>query len=138
MTRRLLLLVPLAACFGADPEKEVQDLIASAVSGLGEGKADIFLDAFDRSMPGFQKLREYVMTLLTQGDVTGSIEFLANTGDDLERTLSLDWILRLDGKNGNPGYFQREKTVTCKLKKISKHWKIVSIAPLDFFTPLGG
>ena len=138
MTRRLLLLVPLAACFGADPEREVANLIASAAAGLSDGKPEVFLDIFDHSMPDFEKLRQWVTALTTQGEVTGSIEIRDNSGDDMERTLSLDWILRLDGKNGNPGYFNREKTVTCKFKKIAKKWKVVSIAPLDFFTPLGG
>jgi hypothetical protein len=124
MTRRLLLLIPLA-CLRAGSEEEVEDLIASAASALSAGKPELFLEAFDPSMPDFEKLRYEVVGLTGQADLSCSIEVLGNEGDDAVRTLTLDWILRID----------RQKTVKCRVKKNGKKWRIVSFDPLDLFAP---
>ena len=133
MTRRVLLLAPLAACFGADSEKEAADLIASAASALSAGKPELLLDAFDPAMPEFAKLRYSVIGLTSQADLSCSIEILSNEGDDGVRSLTLDWILRIDHKDGNPGSTRRQKTVKCQVKRIGKKWRIVSFDPLDLF-----
>lgn len=135
MTRRLMLFLPLAACLRADSEKEVVDVVHSAIGGLSAGRAGAFLDAFDPKMPGYEKLRESVAALVDEGDLSCSVEVLSNTGDDQIRTLTLDWILEIAYKNDHPGWARRQKTVTCKFEKSGKKWRIVSFDPLDLFTP---
>ena len=135
MTRCLLLQLPLAACLRADSEKEAEDLIASAVSGLSAGRPELFLEVFDPSMADFEKLREVVVGLTCQAELSCSIEVLSNQGDDAIRTLTLDWILRIDQKDGSPGSTRRQKTVKCQIKKNGKKWRIVSFDPLDLFAP---
>jgi hypothetical protein len=134
MTRRLLLFLPLAACLRADSQKEVDDLIASAVTGLSAGKPEVFLEAFDPGMPDFEKLRNAVVGLTSQADLSCSIEILSDEGDETARTLTLDWILRIDQKDG-AGSARRQKTVTCQVKKNGNKWRIVSFEPLDLFAP---
>ena len=138
MTRRLLFFLPLAACLRADSAKEAENLIASAVSGLSAGKAEEFLDAFDPSMPQFEKLRAAILALASQGDLSCSIEVLSDEGDDSERSLELDWILRIDGKDGSPGSTRRQKTVKCQVRKTGRKWRIVSFDPWDLFAPPAG
>jgi hypothetical protein len=138
MTRRLLLLLPVAACLRADSEKDVEDLITSAISGLSAGKPELFLEAFDSSAAEFEKLRAEVIALTSQAELSCSIEVLSNQGDDVMRSLTLDWILRIDRKDGNPGSARRQKTVKCQIRKNGKKWRIVSFDPLDLFTPLAG
>jgi hypothetical protein len=133
MTRRLLLLLPLAACLRADSEKDARDLIASAAAALSAGKAELFLDAFDPAMPGFDQLRYNVVGLTSQADVSCNIEVLSNEGDDAARSLTLDWILTIEKKDNSPGSTQRQKSVRCQLKKTGKKWRIVSFDPLDLF-----
>jgi len=135
MTRRVLLLAPLAACLRADSEKEVEELIASAASALSAGKPELFLDAFDPAMPEFAKLRYSVIGLISQAELSCSIEILSNEGDDGVRKLTLDWILRIDHKDDNPGSTRRQKTVKCEIRKNGKKWRIVSFDPLDLFAP---
>jgi hypothetical protein len=130
MTRRWLLLLPLAACLRADSEKDARDLMASLAGALSAGKVELFLDAFDPAMPDFDKLRFQRGGLTSQADVSCNIEIASNEGDDSERTLTLDWILI---EPSSPG----EKTVKCRLKKVGKKWKIVSFAPVDLFAPAG-
>ena len=68
MTRRVLLLVPLAACCrAADPAQEVIDLVADAAASLSAGSVPRFLKAFDPAMEGYAKLRENVTGLRHAG-----------------------------------------------------------------------
>ena len=138
MTRRLLLLGTLAAGLRADSAKDAEDLIESAATALSAGEPEQFLGAFDPSLPDFTKLRYYVVGLTSQGDVSCSIEVESNEGDDAARSLTLDWILRLDKKGSSGGVERRQKTVKCKLKKTGKKWRIVSFEPLDLFAPAAG
>lgn len=139
MTRRLLLLLPLAACLAApDSETEVRDVIASAAGALSAGKVELFLDSFDSKMPGFDKLRYNIVGLTSQADVSCNVEILQNEGDDSDRTLTLDWILSIERKDNGLPTTQREKTVKCQLKKTGKKWRIVSFEPLDLFVSPAG
>jgi hypothetical protein len=137
MTRRLLLLLPLAACLRADSEKDARDLIASAAGALSAGKVELFLDAFDPAMPGFDKLRYNVVGLTSQADVSCNIEVISNEGDDTARSLTLDWILTIERMDNGLPTTRRQKTVKCQLKKTGKKWRIVSFDPLDLFAPPG-
>ena len=137
MTRRWVLLLPLAACLRADSEKDARDLIASLADALSAGKAELFLDSFDRAMPDYDKLRFNVAGLVEQADVSCNVEITVNEGDDSERTLTLAWILTIEPKQDSPGATEREKTVKCRLKKVGRKWKIVSFEPIDLFAPAG-
>ena len=69
MTRRVLLLLPLAACCrAADPAQEVLDLVADAAGALSAGNVALFLKAFDPAMAGYAKLRENVTALMALGE----------------------------------------------------------------------
>jgi len=133
MTRRLWLLLPLAGLLRADSEKDVRDLIASAAAALSAGKVELFLDAFDRAMPDFEKLRYGVVGLTSRADVGCSIEIVSNEGDDSARSLTLDWILTIEQKDGSPGAARRQKTVKCEVKKVGKKWRIVAFVGMELF-----
>ena len=133
MTRRLLFLLPLAVCLRADSQHEVADLIASAASGLSAGKPEVFLEAFDAAMPGYEKLRDAVTALVSGAEIECSIEVTSNQGDDAARTLELDWILRIDRREAGAGSVRRQETVKCSLRKTGKKWRIVAFEPLEFF-----
>ncbi len=133
MTRRFAILIPLAACLRADSQNDVRNLIASVADALSAGKEKLFLDFFDRSMPGFDKLRFNVEGLLSQADVGCSIEITSNEGDDAARAVTLDWILTFEKIDAVPGTTRRQKTVHCRVKKMGKKWRIVSFDPLDLF-----
>jgi hypothetical protein len=137
MTRRLLLLLPLAVCLHGDSENDARNLIASIAGALSAGKVALFLDAFDNSMPGYNRLRESVVGLTSQADVGCNIQITSNDGDDRERSLTLDWILTYERKQDSPGDTRREKIVKCRLKKEGKKWRIVAFEPLDLFASPG-
>src|SRR5262249_27916643 len=71
----LLVFLLAAAClYAANPEKEVEALVASAASDLSAGNIRSFLEAFDKSMPGYEKLSTAVQGLYSQANLSCSIE----------------------------------------------------------------
>ena len=133
MTRRLLFLLPLAARLRADSQHEAVDLITSAATGLSAGKPEVFLEAFDPAMPGYEKISADVTALVSAAEIECSIEVTSNQGDDAARALELDWILRIDRRDRGAGSVRRQETVKCSLRKTGKKWRIVAFEPLEFF-----
>ena len=140
MTRRALLmmplLLPLAAGFGADPSEEVVDLITSAAASLSAGNAAAFLAAFDRAMPGYEKLRANVAALERQAEVQSFIDLVEDEGDDRRRSVELDWVLRIR-REQEATASRRQQRVKIRVEKSGRKWRIVALEPLEFFAPPG-
>jgi hypothetical protein len=135
MKRRLLLFVPIVLCFGADPAGEVWDLLTQVASALSERNPEAFLAAFDPAMPGYQKLRAGASALLRSAEVQSSIELEAEEGGAGERTLELDWLLKIRPEQDATASTRRQQRVKCRLRKAGKKWRIVWLEPLEFFAP---
>jgi hypothetical protein len=135
MTRRLLFLLSLAAILHADSRQEVLDLITNAAAGLSEGKPEVFMEAFDPRMPGYDKLNDAITAIASTYTIENSIEVTSSEGDDTARALVLDWILRVDSRTAGFGSTHRQETVKCSLRKTGKKWRIVAFEPGALFTP---
>jgi hypothetical protein len=136
MTRRLLLLLPLAArCRAADPAREVVELISGAAGSLSAGDAAQFLKAFDPAMQGYAKLRENVTGLIAQGEVQSLIDPLEDEGDDRRRVARFQWTLRLRLGPESANFARREQVVKCVAEKRGGKWRIVELEPVEFFAP---
>ena len=134
MLRRALLLVP-AVVFAADPHQDIVRLLAAAVSGMSEGEPERFLRVFDPSMPRFREFEAAVRALLAQNEVSSSVEFQRDEGDNQARELELDWTLQIRTLQNTGPFAQRRELIRCRLTRQKKGWKIVSISPLEFFAP---
>ena len=138
MTRRLLLLlVPMARPWGADPAREVWDLLTQVASALSERDPAAFLEAFDPAMPGYRDLRDNITALLRNADVQSAIELESDEGNGQSRTMELDWLLRIRPEADATAYTRRQQRVKCRLEKTGKKWRIVSFEPLALFAPQG-
>jgi hypothetical protein len=136
MTRRALLLLPLAACCrAADPAREVLDLVADAAASLSAGNVPRFLQAFDPAMAGYAKLRENVTGLIALGDVQSLIDPLEDEGDGRRRVAQFHWTLRIERGQQATSSARREQVVTCRVEKQGGKWRIVGFEPLEFFAP---
>jgi len=146
MTRRLLLLGSLAPLLpGADSAQQVWDLFTDMAGSLSAANAQRFLTAFDKSMPGYDRLNANVTALLRQSEIQSSVEFTSNEGDDQKREVEADWLLILrpldssaftkTGEHETMASERREQTLKCKLARQGKQWKIVALEPVDFFAP---
>ena len=132
MTRRALLLIPVTLCFAADPAGESAAVITELAASLTARNAQEFLAAFDRNMPGYDKLRANVTALVSQAETQSYVDIVKNEGDDKARTLEITWELRVQREGDAIASARREVRITCKMEKQGKRWRIVVFDPLDF------
>lgn len=120
-----------------DDTAQVRLLIRDASRALQAGNAPLFLAAFDRQeMPRFDVLREQVSALAAQRRIASSVESGPLEGDPNVRTVRVDWLLELTPKL-DPGPLERRRTtLTLRVRKRGKRWKIVWLEPLEFFSAL--
>jgi len=113
-------------------------------AALSAANPQEFLTAFDKSMPGYQKLSDSVTALIREFEPQSSVDFNKDDGDDRKRTVEADWLLvlrPLDNANFKNAHAevlasaQREQVLKCTVEKEGRKWKVVSLEPLDFFAP---
>jgi len=117
----------------ADTHDDVVDLFASMAAALSEINVPQFMDAFDKDMPDYEKLKNAVTALVNQAEVSSSVEPVKDEGDDTKRTVELDWYLEIRSLLPDGPVVHRREVILCELRKEKKRWKIVSIKPLEFF-----
>jgi hypothetical protein len=121
------LLFAAALAFGVDPPKDVADFFGTAVQALADKDATVFLDHFDRNMPGYAAFRDDITALLDRSEVVSTVAFITDEGNDSKRALQLDWYLQIDQER------PRRQIVKCTIERQDKKWKIVAFDPLDVF-----
>ena len=132
MRRLAVLLISAAICCAADAGRDAAAVISNLAASLTAGNAQEFLAAFDRAMPGYDKLRANVTALVRQGEIQSYIDIVKNEGDDRARTIEMTWELRVQ-REGDAIASRREARVTCKLEKQEKKWRIVGMEPVEWF-----
>ena len=121
-----------AALF-ADSNADIVDLFASMAAALSEINVPQFMEAFDKEMPDYEKLKSSVTALVNQAEVSSSVEPLKNEGDELKRFVELDWYLEIRSLLPDGPIVRRREIVRCELRKEKKRWKIVALKPIEFF-----
>jgi hypothetical protein len=120
----------------ADPPRDVVEFFSDLARALVDAHSDDprfpssaagFLEHFDSKMSSYEDLRHNVEDLVSRGDVGSAIDFVTDEGDEQKRTLDLDWLLEIKDQP------DRRKILKCTIEKRGKHWKITSLAPVDFF-----
>jgi hypothetical protein len=134
MRRCVVLLISAAICFAADAGRDAAAVISNLAASLTAGNAQEFLSAFDRAMPGYEKLRANVTALVRAGETQSYIDIVKNEGDDRARTIEMAWELRVQ-REGDTAPSRREARVTCKLEKQGKKWRIVGMEPVEWLGP---
>lgn len=120
MRRRFFLIAPFALRVLAKPLQSTIDLFASIASSLSEGNTIAFLEAFDLSMPNFEKLASEIAALAAQAEVVSSIEILLDEGDDNRRSVEVDWLLEIRSKQESGPLERRRDLVKCQVERQKK------------------
>jgi hypothetical protein len=119
-----------------DTHDEIVDVIGNMANALSTVNAPKFMDAFDKTMPEYETLKSNVPALMNQSEITSSIEIIKEDGDDTKRVLDLDWYLEIRSRLPDGPIERRREIIHCELvRKDKKHWKIVSLKPMNFFAP---
>lgn len=143
---RSAVLVCIAAAFAcADAHDDVMDVITSMAGALSEvdgngaltGRGNIpkFMAAFPKDMPDYDTLKTNVTALVSEGEVSSSVEPLSEEGNDQTYKIDLDWLLQVTSLEQDGPLVRRREVVHCEFRKEKKQWKIVSLKPLNFFAP---
>jgi hypothetical protein len=135
IVRSAVLACVFAAAAGADAHDDIIELVTSMAGALTEVNVPQFMAAFDKNMPDYDSLQADVTALVTQTEVSSSIEPLMESGNNQTYSIDLDWFLQVRSLQQVGPIVRRREIVHCELRKIKKHWKIVAIKPLDFFAP---
>ncbi|HYL77579.1 MAG TPA: hypothetical protein VEU96_25420 [Bryobacteraceae bacterium] len=124
-----------AAAIGADAHNDVLELFGTTAAALADVNVPKFMDAFDKDMPDYSKLKSSVAALTNQAEVTSAIEPVKDEGDDTKRSVDLDWYMQVRSLLQDGPIVTRREVIHCELRKEGKRWKIVSITPVEFFAP---
>ena len=135
MNRRALLIACAVWPLRADDAQKVWDLFTQMAADLSDDKPEEFLSAFHPSTPGLETLRADVTGILRQSEVHSSIELLSETGDNVARSVELDWFLQIVEKLDTAAVTRRRERVRCRLIQQKKKWTITSFEPVNFFAP---
>ncbi len=95
------------------------------------------MQAFDPALPGYAQLKDNVLALEQAADIESSVDLVQNDGNDEARTIVVDWLMSLVGHDTSVTDVQRSETLTCRLEKRGKSWRITSLEPRSFFAPPG-
>ena len=123
---RWALLLACAVAAHAETPRDVLDFFRTAAEALSDQDPRAFLAHFDPSMKGYVLLSDEVAALANL-DVSSTLEFASDEGDDRVREMDLDWLLRING--GRP----RREILHCKLEKQGKKWRITALDRVEFF-----
>src|ERR1039458_1864337 len=72
----------VVACLFADTHADIIDVFTAMAAALSDTNVPEFMGAFDKNMPGYGKLKTDVTALMTQADISSSIEPIKDEGDD--------------------------------------------------------
>ena len=101
-------------------------VIADLANYLSEGNAPGAMDAFDKNMPGYQKLSDQVFAMVAQADVSCTIDPVEQKGN----TIEVDWFLKLNAKSETGPTERRQMRVQLTIEKVGKRWKITAMDPV--------
>jgi len=113
---------------GQNRPPEQMEVFRLVNEALANQDADAFLDQFDPKTPQYEKLRDEIQELFGMAQEIGStIDVITDEGDELKRTLDLDWLLKIDN------HAAKRQIVKCRVEKQGKKWKITALDPVEFF-----
>jgi hypothetical protein len=135
LRRTACLLLIFAASLIADTPREIIAVFGAMAAALTDNNVTEFIGAFDKDMPGYGKLKTDVTALMNQANISSSVEPIKDEGDDVSHKMDLDWTLQIRSLYPDGPIVNRREVIHCELRKQGKHWKIVSLQPMEFFAP---
>ena len=112
----------------ADERTDILEIFTPLASALAAGNAQAFLGDFDRNMPGYDDLSNWVVALVDEYEITSSVDFLESKGEDIQ----LEWSMRLRSRIPGAKSDDRKQVLAVR---VSRKKKVVSLQPLTFFKP---
>lgn len=120
-----------------DAPGQIRLAVRDASRALQAGNAPLFLAAFEREeFAGFPELREQVTALAAQRRIASSVAVESVRGGPVEWVVEVDWLIELTHKLDPSPPEQRRDTLTLRVRKRGKRWRVVDLQPAAFFAAL--
>ncbi len=138
----VMLLVAFSAAGGlraqdADRGAErVDRMLRDASRALQANSAASFLSRFDRKrFSDYRRLESHLVALTEQSQIASSIDITAIRREADDYQVEVDWLLQLSLAGGGPIESRRELLKMRVAEAKPGRWKIVALAPVEFFRP---
>jgi hypothetical protein len=131
MTAFLTLLVFAPALFAPAQQPPEFKVIADLANYLSEGNAPGAMEAFDKSIPNYQTISNNIFALVSQADVSCTIDPVEQNGSEIE----VDWFMKLNSKADQGPTERRQMTVKLTIEKVGKRYRIKAIDPPSILAP---
>ena len=116
-------------------KEDVLDVFAVIAAALSDGSGARAMSSFDKSVPEYSRLREYLYVLAEGWQTSCSIEVIDFKEEQGVARLKLRWLLRITVAGGTGRMTDREQEVSAKVERRGKGWKITAFEPVEFFRP---
>lgn len=129
----------VARSLSANGNVDVLKILKQVATALDDGNPTGALIPFDRSMPGYSQLEDYVIALTNETSSHSDIDLIDQTSSETESKAVVRWILDLRDKETNEEVERRIKEVHIRLAPVKDkqgEWKIVALEPIDLFNPV--
>lgn len=137
IARKIVLLACVlfsSRAFSADVHQNIVDMLANMTASLSEDNADGFMQGFDPNMPGYGDLKRQITGLLLDYEISSSVDPIGDEATGDRHSMDLDWYMELSSRVSTGALIRRRKIIHCDLQLEGKHWRIVSLEPLSFFS----
>lgn len=131
------LFVCLASAVADTDADQISAVLLNLTTSLQERNAALFLDQVDRKrFSNYTALEDNVVAMTVQDDVASSIGILEQSRNGDVYELKLDWLIQLKRAAGEGPAERRRETVTCRIERLGKRWKVTALAPVSFLRPM--
>lgn len=137
LARRSFLFTMSAAFAWADVNQDIADVAGDMAGALANDDPEAFLSHVSKTLPDRAALRGNLYALVNSANVTSEVEILSLKAAGERQRAEWDWSMRIQSKSIEGPLEQRRETITVELAKEGKHWRVVSLTPVNFFRPMG-
>jgi hypothetical protein len=117
--------------FGPAQQPPEFKVIADLANYLSGGNAPGAVEAFDKSIPNYQTLSNNIFAMLSQAEVSCTIDPIEQRGNVIE----VDWFMKLNSKAALGPTERRQMTVKLTIEKVGHNWKIKFVDPPSILDP---
>jgi hypothetical protein len=99
------------------------------------GNVDEFMSAFSRDFQEYDGLKQNVMALVNNAEISSALDPITEEPGSQTYKIDVDWFLQIRSLQQDGPITSRREVIHCELRREKKQWKIISLAPVNFFAP---
>lgn len=118
----------------ADQATDLRTLLSDIAVALTSGDPASALEPFSKSLPDYDKLRDYFSGLTSAFDIVNEVDVTDEQDSPNEIKATVHWVITFTSK-GNNWSNQRVADIQVQCLREKKKWRITGFSPIDVFDP---